>query len=232
MAASLLRMATGGAPILHFQREALPGCVICMRLRFASQETLEDCHILRKACRRLEHLHDKSHLHVRVAGGFTANSVRYPLQMCLFVMQHLFPDKFYSTVPAMPCKPFEQHEHVEKEIPISHVFSAVHQLIERGEWIKDPAAKEAEGLVAEGTWGYKEVVSRSDLVARAKASGKKIQLMTIMSWQHPENPQLKKLKARIVFRGDNERLECGEFTIFQEIRVTPTGISRFNLKLM
>ena len=76
--------------------------------------------------------------------------------MFSFMMQYLFPDKLYSTFPAMPCKPLEQHEHAEKEVPSPHVFSAIHQLIERRERIKDPAAlaeanKEAEGLIAEGT---------------------------------------------------------------------------------
>ena len=56
--------------------------------------------------------------------------------------------------------------------------------------------------------------------------------MTIMSWKRAENPDLKKLKARIVFRGDNVRDECGEYAICQEIRVTPTAISGVNLNLM
>ena len=185
-------------------------------------------------------VHDKSHHHIPVAGSYTANSARYPIPMCAYVMQHLFPDKYYAAVPAMPCRPFVQHEHIEKEVPTPHVFSAIHQLIDRREWIKDPAAvaeakREAEGLMAEGTWDYKVVIPRNELVMKARSSGEKIhigQLMTIMSWKHAENAALRKLKARIVFRGDNVRDECGEYAVFQEIRVTPTGISGVNLNLM
>ena len=65
----------------------------------------------------------------------------------------MFPDKFHTTVPAMHCRPFDQHEHVKKEVRIPHVFSAIHELIDGRERIKDPAAlaaakKEAEGLIA------------------------------------------------------------------------------------
>ena len=61
---------------------------------------------------------------------------------------------------------------------------------------KQRAKKEAEGLIDKGTLDYKDVVSRSDLVATAKASGDKVhigQLMTLMSWKHAKNLQLKKL---------------------------------------
>ncbi|CAE7661277.1 unnamed protein product [Symbiodinium sp. CCMP2592] len=198
------------------------------------------CKRLAEAINLKRSMSDKTSHHISDLESRIASSARYPLPMCSLVMQHLFPDKFHASVPAMPCHTFVQHEHVNKEVPMPHVFSAIHQLIERREWIKDPAAlaeakKEAEGLIAEGTWNYDEVIPRSELVAEARESGKKIhigQLMTIMSWKHAENPDLKKLKARIVFRGDNVRDECGEYAIFQEIRVTPTAISGVNLNLM
>ena len=96
-------------------------------------------------------------------------------------MQHLFPDKFHTSVPAMPRQTFVQHEHVDKEVRVPHVFSAIHQLVDCREWIKDPAAlaeakKEAEGLIAEGTWNCDEIVPRSELVAEARENGKKIHI--------------------------------------------------------
>ena len=185
-------------------------------------------------------MHPRDYKHVPIEGQYTANSAMYPRPMCSFVLQHLFPEKFHSKVPAMPCKTFVQHEHVPKEPEFPYVFSAIHQLIDRRAWVKDPAAlaeakKEAEGLLEEGTWNYDEVIPRNELLQQARESGRKIhvgQLMTIMSWKHAENPELKRLKARIVFRGDNVRDECGDYAIFQEIRVTPTSISGVNLNLL
>ena len=60
-------------------------------------------------------------------------------------------------------------------------------------------------------WNYDNVIPRAQLEAEARASGQEIaigKLMTIMSWKNAESEELK-LKARIVFRGDNVRTAEG-----------------------
>jgi len=52
--------------------------------------------------------------------------------------------------------------------------------------------------------------------------------MTIMSWKNAESEELRKLKARIVFRGDNVRTAEGEYAQFQEIKVIPTNYNSWN----
>jgi len=75
------------------------------------------------------------------------------------------------------------------------MFCGIRELIARKVWPKDPAAlaeakKEAQGLTEAGSIG---------------------QLLTIMSWRNAESEALKKLKTRIVFRGDNIRTADGEY---------------------
>ena len=52
--------------------------------------------------------------------------------------------------------------------------------------------------------------------------------MTITSWKNAESEELRKLKARIVFRGDNVRTAEGEYAQFQEIKVIPTNYNGWN----
>ncbi|CAL1160923.1 unnamed protein product [Cladocopium goreaui] len=127
------------------------------------------------------------------------------------------------------------NEVAPEEFPI--VSLSIHELIDRREWINDPAAlaeikKEADGLVNAGTWTYDHVVPRAKLEADARASGKDIaigRLLTIVSWKNAESTTLKKLKARICFRGDEVRDAFGQYAEFQELKVIPTTISGLNL---
>ena len=56
--------------------------------------------------------------------------------------------------------------------------------------------------------------------------------MILLSWKNAESPERRKLKARVVFRRDAVRDELGNFAIFQDIKVTPTGISGVNCNLL
>ena len=55
--------------------------------------------------------------------------------------------------------------------------------------------------------------------------------MTILSIKHFETPELRKLKARIVFRGDDIRDESNNLAILQELKVNPTGLIGINFNL-
>ena len=56
-------------------------------------------------------------------------------------------------------------------------------------------------------------------------------IMTLLSIKHWETPELRKLKARIVFRGDDIRDESNNLAILQELKVSPTSITGINLNL-
>ena len=186
--------------------------------------------------------HDSSHKHTPCEGSKTAKSAYYPPVMCESVMAQLFPKKYHVAVPCMPVTNVIQTGHIPKDPnpwELQDVFCGIHELIDRKVWSKDPAAlaeakKEAQGLIEAGTWDYDQVIPRAQLEANARKSGQEIaigQLMTIMSWKNAESEDLKKLKARIVFRGDNVRTAEGDYAQFQEIKVIPTTIAGININL-
>ena len=87
--------------------------------------------------------------------------------------------------------------------------------------------KAFDGLLANNVWSYDEVISRDDLIARSKKSKKSINighLMTVLSIKNYEVPPLRKLKARVVFRGDDIRTEDNTLAVLQESKVNPTGL--------
>ena len=86
----------------------------------------------------------------------------------------------------------------------------VHELIGRKVWSKDPAA-------------LAEAKNEATI-----AIGK---LMTIMSWKNAESESDGKLKARIVFLGNDVRDEFGLASEFQTIKVIPTTIAGLNINL-
>ena len=186
--------------------------------------------------------HDSSHKHTPCEGSKTAKSAYYPPVMCESIMAQLFPKKYHVAVPCMPVTNVIQTGHIPKDPnpwELQDVFCGIHELIDRKVWSKDPAAlaeakKEAQGLIEAGTWDYDQVIPRAQLEADARKSGQEIaigQLMTIMSWKNAESEDLKKLKARIVFRGDNVRTAEGDYAQFQEIKVIPTTIAGININL-
>ena len=89
-------------------------------------------------------------------------------------------------------------------------------MLDRKDWNKHPGweeaiAKEASGILENGTWNYDEVISREDLLNR-KTPVHIGRLMTILSVKHWEAPELRRLKARIVFRGDDIRKTTLQFS--------------------
>ena len=91
---------------------------------------------------------------------------------------------------------------------------------------------EADGLEAEQTWDLSTVVEKADLVATPLKTGEKIhlgELMSICSEKFAElAPELRKLKGRIVYRGDITKDQNGNLAVFQELSASPTSIQSAN----
>eukprot|EP00435_Cladocopium_sp_Y103_P049186 s601_g14.t1 len=129
--------------------------------------------------------------------------------------------------------------HVPKEVEPEHIPLSIHELIDKKVWKNDPAAvseaqKEAQGLIDAGTWDYKNVIPRHELERQSRQSGTKVaigRLMTIMSWKNAESATERRLKARIVFLGNNVKDEFGLASEFQEIKIIPTTIAGLNINL-
>ena len=87
-----------------------------------------------------------------------------------------------------------------------------------------------DGLLANEVWDVSKIISKEELM---KSGGKFNlgRLMTILSMKHAESPELRKLKARIVFRGDQIVDQDNNIAILQELKVNPSGITAINFNL-
>eukprot|EP00435_Cladocopium_sp_Y103_P014697 s1958_g3.t1 len=108
----------------------------------------------------------------------------------------------------------------------------IHMLLDRKDWHKHEGAKEAiqkelEGILANGTWSFDDVIPRAELMKRKEPChiGR---IMTILSIKHFESPSLRKLKARVVFRGDQIRDGDGNLAVLMDSKVCPAGMSAIN----
>ena len=99
-----------------------------------------------------------------------------------------------------------ESKHTPNEPDPHSVYAGIHMLLDRKDWHKHPGweeaiAKEAGGILENGTWNYDEVISREDLLKRKSPVHNIGRLMTILSVKHWGAPELRRLKARIVFQG-------------------------------
>ncbi|CAE7029195.1 GIP [Symbiodinium natans] len=180
--------------------------------------------------------HPPGFQHSTIEGSKTAKTAKYTRSMATTIVHSLYPH-LSSQVAAMPVMPSSPHCHVPRTPPKDQemIYAGIHHLIDRKDWGKHAGAQEcidgeAKGLISNGTWDYREVVSRRDLLARKEPLNIG-RLMTILSIKHFETPELRKLKARIVFRGDDIRDEANNLAILQELKVNPTGIVGINFNL-
>jgi hypothetical protein len=107
--------------------------------------------------------------------------------------------------------------------------------MESKEWHKYEGAteaiqKELDGILGNGTWSYDEVVPRDELMKRKEPLhiGR---IMTILSIKHFESPELRKLKARVVFCGDDIRDQEGNLAVLLDSKICPSGMSSINVNL-
>ena len=116
-----------------------------------------------------------------------------------------------------------------------HTPAFVHKLLDRSEWKGHPEAlkaieNERQGLLPNGTWDESKIRSRSEILAEARAAGKKIHigsLMIIVSIKGYERPSSEwAVKAGVVFRGDFVKDEANQAAVFDEIAASsPSSLS-------
>ena len=112
----------------------------------------------------------------------------------------------HQQVTAMPGHLGSDSEHEPNLKDAQSVHAGIHLLLDRKDWHKHPGweeamAKEASGILENGIWNYDEVISREDLLKRKSPVHNIGRLMTILSVKHWGAPELRRLKARIVFQG-------------------------------
>ena len=176
--------------------------------------------------------HSSDFKHAPLEGGAARKSAFYTKEMAECISNSLYD----HIVPAMPVKQLVNEMHCQGGIG---PFAAVHLLLNRNEWHKHEGweaaiKKEVDGLLANKVWSFDEVVSRDDLLERTKKDKASVnigRLMTILSIKNFESPSLRKLKARIVFRGDDIRTEDNTLAVLQEAKVNPTGLVGLNINL-
>jgi hypothetical protein len=120
------------------------------------------------------------------------------------------------------------------------IDAMVTRLLDRSEAMSNPKAleaiqKEANGLLAKGTWNLETVRERDDVVAEARANKDKTHigsLMTICSEKFAElEEQFRVLKGRVVYRGDSAKDEEGAAAIYQNLSASPTSIRGMNANI-
>jgi hypothetical protein len=120
------------------------------------------------------------------------------------------------------------------------IDAMVTRLLDRSEAMGNPRAieaiqKEANGLLAKGTWDLATVREKDDVVAEARANREKTHigsLMTICSEKFAElEEQFRVLKGRVVYRGDSAKDEEGAAAIYQNLSASPTSIRGMNANI-
>ena len=202
--------------------------------------------------------HPKQFKHDHAQGGETARTAFYPESMCEAMLCSLYPDLTSSPVPAMPFakQRSQEQQHRQKELTTTDsgipfcdgrtlsagnsLFGLVTRLLDRREMLASPKAleavrEEAQGLESAGTWDLSTVVEKDHLIAQAKSGNETVhlgELMSICSEKFSEMAEEhRRLKGRVVFRGDITKDQDGSLAVFQELGASPTSIHSANSNL-
>ena len=109
--------------------------------------------------------------------------------------------------------------------------------LSRREWQAEPKAleaiaQEAEGLRRNGTWDVTTAIPLHELRSQTRSQGRKLrvaELMILCGVKHAElAPELRKIKGRIVYRGDRMMDEFNNLVFFEETSTIPTGLIALN----
>ena len=194
--------------------------------------------------------------HDRAKGSETPKTAFYPEAMARTISECLYPEHAYS-MPVIAEKDSDSKtrdckSHSKKVWGMASklknkssyepnlqdkdsVYAGIHLLLDRKDWRNHPGWKEAidkelNGILENGTWNCDEVISREELMSKKEPThvGR---LMTILSVKHWENEELRRLKARIVSRGDDIRDENNNLAVLQEAKVNPSGLAGINANL-
>lgn len=115
------------------------------------------------------------------------------------------------------------------------VYAGIQLIRERKDWNKYPGwqeaiSKELSGILENGIWNYEEVVPR-EVLMRSKEPMHVGRLMTIVSVKRWETPELRRLTARIVFRGDDIRDQDNNLAALREAKANPSALAGNNANL-
>ena len=163
-----------------------------------------------------QHQCSRNHEHEQAEGSVTKSTGHYTPQFANTVIEALFPQQFYRSVPAM-CA----------------TNALVTKNLSKSEWLKDAQGvssvqKEAEGLRNNQTWDDESVRPLWQLRKESRETGQKIkiaELLTLCGIKHFElGPQHHKYKGRIVYRGDYITDASGNQVFFDDTATTPTGL--------
>ena len=185
--------------------------------------------------------HARGFRHAPVEGSESRKSAFHPEPMARVIIVSLFPFAQTFVAPALPCRPSMPQAHRDNDAhplkPIDvllfetavkevEVQGLVHRLLDRKKWIGQASAIECvrgekDGLVNAGTWIESQIQSKADVLSWSRRTSNSVHfgsLMVIVSVKGAElSPDSWKLKARIVFRGENIRDEGGMSAVFDEL---------------
>ena len=98
---------------------------------------------------------------------------------------------------------------------------------------RDAVDDEFNYLMDQGTWPIASVREKSEVIAEARRTGKKVHFGCIMELCHLKNSQLPaeyhKYKGRVVFRGDIIKDEEGAYALFSEQGASASSIEAARL---
>ena len=200
--------------------------------------------------------HEPGFKHDHAKGKETPKTAFYPETMSRYISECLYPSNTFAMpviVKADGCGHHahthchvgqskvqkgdsqDHHSHMPNLPDLESVYAGVHLLLDRRDWHNHPGYQEAidkevNGILENGTWDYTEVIPRSELIKR-KEPMHVGRLMTILSVKHWETPSLRRLKARVVFRGDDIRDQENNLAVLQEAKVNPSGLAGINANL-
>ena len=170
-----------------------------------------------------QHKCSGDHRYEPAMGGNAAHTAYYTPEMASKILEALYPNKFYSSVPS-----------------VQHGSAFVTLNLSRSQWLNDERGvqavqKEADGLRANETWNDETVDTLQNWKTWARNSNIKIHvadLLTLCGIKHFElGPSQWKYKGRVVYRGDRIRDTDGNVILFQEIATSPTAIIALQIAL-
>ena len=170
-----------------------------------------------------QHKCSGDHQHEPAMGGNAAHTAYYTPEMASKILEALYPNKFYSSVPS-----------------VQHGSAFVTLNLSRCQWLNDERGvqavqKEADGLRANETWNDETVDTLQNWKTWARNSNIKIHvadLLTLCGIKHFElGPSQWKYKGRVVYRGDRIRDTDGNVILFQETATSPTAIIALQIAL-
>ena len=185
--------------------------------------------------------HSKDHKHDPTeGGGLAALSGFYNLKMASVIVSSLCPDTVMNGVPSLTTVGGVL-AHEERGLWMAQlVLAMVHKPLTRDEINRSPEAKaklqeEAAEFRRMGVWDESTLIEVDDLISSSQKSHQKIHIAEMMPVCHIKGFELPKeqhrMRARLVFRGDDCKDEFGDKAIYKEMKSLPATVHSINMVL-